>query len=80
MYRVLFDNDLGFTGRKGVAEGLNVDTFFTKSYTNQDKGIVENRIGQIIKIISANFNLLNLGEAYTSNQVLQEKISLITLT
>ena len=30
-----------------VAKALNADTYFTRPYTSQDKGTVENRIGQI---------------------------------
>ncbi len=47
MHTVTFDNDLGFANHNEVAEALNVDTYFTRPYTSQDKGTVENRIGQI---------------------------------
>ncbi|MDP2419941.1 IS30 family transposase [Sediminibacterium sp.] len=47
MHTVTFDTDLGFANHNEVAEALNVDTYFTKPYTSQDKGTVENRIGQI---------------------------------
>jgi IS30 family transposase len=30
-----------------VAKKLNADNYFTRPYTTQDKGTVENRIGQI---------------------------------
>ncbi|TAH06629.1 MAG: hypothetical protein EAZ13_08625 [Sphingobacteriia bacterium] len=47
MHTITFDNDLGFPNHMEVAEALNVDTFFTRPYSSQDKGTVENRIEQI---------------------------------
>jgi IS30 family transposase len=80
-----------------VAEVLNVTTYFTRPYTSQDKGTVENRIGQIrrffpkktdLSLVTANQvkkveRLLNDRPVRkfnykTPNQVLQEKIALIT--
>ena len=42
-----FDNDLAFAKHELIAEKLEVSTYFTRPYTSQDKGTVENRIGQI---------------------------------
>ena len=42
-----FDNDLGFAQHEKIAKSLDVDTYFTRPYTSQDKGTVENRIGLI---------------------------------
>ena len=42
-----FDNDLAFALHEQIADALRVDTYFTRPYTSQDKGTVENRIGQI---------------------------------
>ena len=39
-----FDNDKAFVGHQKIAEQLKVDTYFTRPYTSQDKGTVENRI------------------------------------
>lgn len=44
---VTFDNDKAFSMHKMVAEKLEVDAYFTRPYTSQDKGTVENRIGVI---------------------------------
>lgn len=49
---VTFDNDLGFANHMEVAKALNAETYFTRPYTSQDKGTVENRIGQIRRFIS----------------------------
>ena len=42
-----FDNDLAFSEHNKIAEALNIKTYFTRPYTSQDKGSVENRIGQV---------------------------------
>jgi IS30 family transposase len=47
MHTITFDNDKGFADHLTVANTLNVKTYFTRPYTSQDKGTVENRIGQI---------------------------------
>ena len=57
MHTITFDNDLGFANHIAVAEALNVDTFFTRPYTSQDKGTVENRIGQIRRFFPKKTNL-----------------------
>jgi IS30 family transposase len=40
-----FDNDQAFSKHESIAKALNADTYFTRPYTSQDKGGVENRIG-----------------------------------
>ena len=42
-----FDNDLAFAKHELIATVLQVSTYFTRPYTSQDIGTVENRIGQI---------------------------------
>ena len=42
-----FDNDKAFSCHTKVANRMDVKTFFTRPYTSQDKGTVENRIGVI---------------------------------
>jgi len=44
---ITFDNDMAFANHLEVAEKLQIKTFFTRPYTSQDKGTVENRIGVI---------------------------------
>lgn len=39
-----FDNDKAFARHQDIADKLQVDTYFTRPYTSQDKGTVENRI------------------------------------
>jgi IS30 family transposase len=97
MHTVTFDNDLGFAKHTEVAEALNVDTYFTRPYTSQDKGTVENRIGQIRRFFPKKTDLSMIRDYQvkrveqllndrpvrkfnylTPNQVLQQKIALIT--
>ncbi len=42
-----FDNDQAFGLHQQIAQELNIKTFFTRPYTSQDKGSVENRNGVI---------------------------------
>lgn len=44
---ITFDNGKEFAHHLKIAEDLNVKTYFTRPYTSQDKGTVENRIGVI---------------------------------
>jgi IS30 family transposase len=46
-----FDNDQAFTNHQQIADVYNAQTFFTRPYTSQDKGSVENRIGQIRRFL-----------------------------
>jgi len=42
-----FDNDQAFGLHQEIANKLNIKTFFTRPYTSQDKGSIENRNGVI---------------------------------
>ncbi|MDZ7755192.1 IS30 family transposase [Rhodohalobacter sp.] len=41
------DNDKGFANHQEIGKKLDADVYFTRPYTSQDKGTVENRIGVI---------------------------------
>jgi len=41
------DNDKGFANHQSIGSKLDADVYFTRPYTSQDKGTVENRIGVI---------------------------------
>jgi len=47
IYTLTFDNGLEFADHQEIAKVLKVKTYFTRPYTSQDKGTVENRIGVI---------------------------------
>jgi len=42
-----FDNDMAFSKHLEIGRALGAATYFTRPYTSQDKGTVENRIGVI---------------------------------
>jgi transposase, IS30 family len=44
---ITFDNDQAFGLHKEIAKELGVKTYFTRPYTSQDKGSIENRNGVI---------------------------------
>ncbi len=45
-----FDNDQAFSQHIAVGKHLKASTYFTRPYTSQDKGTVENRIGVIRRL------------------------------
>ena len=47
LHTITFDNDKGLADHMTVVTSLNLGTYFTRPYTRQDKGTVENRIGQL---------------------------------
>lgn len=47
LFTLTFDNGLEFAEHQKIAKLLKVKTYFTRPYTSQDKGTVENRIGVI---------------------------------
>jgi transposase, IS30 family len=59
-----FDNDQAFAQHEKIAKILKVKTFFTRPYTSQDKGTIENRNGVIRQFFpkKTDFNLIDLKE------------------
>lgn len=58
-----FDNDKAFSCHEEVATQWNVKTYFTRPYTSQDKGTVENRIGVIRRFLPKKTNLTFVTES-----------------
>jgi IS30 family transposase len=75
MHTVTFDNDLGFANHREVAEALNVDTYFTRPYTSQDKGTVENRIGQIRRFFpkKTDLSMVTVNQVKRVEQLLNDR-------
>lgn len=44
LHTMTFDNDKCFADHMTVADALNINTYFTRPYTSEDQGTVENRI------------------------------------
>lgn len=47
LHTLTFDNDKAFSNHLEIGKAINAATYFTRPYTSQDKGSVENRIGII---------------------------------
>jgi IS30 family transposase len=64
IHTITFDNDKGFADHMTVANTLNVKTYFTRPYTSQDKGTVENRIGQLRRFFpkKTDLSIVTLGK------------------
>jgi IS30 family transposase len=97
VHTITFDNDKAFSCHQDVSRILGVETYFTRPYTSQDKGTVENRIGVIRRFISKRADITIISpntirrverlindrptikfNFRTPNQVLNDKIALIT--
>jgi transposase, IS30 family len=59
-----FDNDQAFTQHEKIAKELGIKTYFTRPYTSQDKGTIENRNGVIRRFFpkKTDFNLISNSE------------------
>jgi IS30 family transposase len=57
---ITFDNDQAFSQHEIIAKALNVKSYFTRPYTSQDKGTIENRNGVIRQFFpkKTDFNLI----------------------
>lgn len=51
IHTLTFDNDQAFSGHATVGRALGIKTYFTRPYTSQDKGTVENRIGVLRRFL-----------------------------
>jgi IS30 family transposase len=60
VHSLTFDNDLAFADHMKITEALNIQTYFTRPYTSQDKGSVENRIGQVRRWFRKGTSLLEV--------------------
>ena len=60
IHTLTFDNDLAFAEHQEIAKLLNVKTYFTRPYTSQDKGTVENRIGVIRRFFPKGTDMSNV--------------------
>jgi len=63
LHTLTLDNDKAFARHQTVAKALNVDAYFTSPYTSQDKGTVENRIGQLRRFFPKKTDLQQISHA-----------------
>lgn len=59
---ITFDNGKEFAYHHKIGKDLNAETYFTRPYTSQDKGTVENRIGVIRRFSPKKTDLRNVTE------------------
>ena len=57
-----FENDQAFSKHESIGKSLKASTFFTRPYTSQDKGTVENRIGVIRRFFPKKTDLTKVSE------------------
>lgn len=57
---ITFDNDLAFALHHEIATELGIETFFTRPYTSQDKGSIENRNGVIRRFFPKKTDFTNI--------------------
>lgn len=67
IHTLTFDNDKAFSQHEKIGKKLNSATYFTRPYTSQDKGTVENRIGVLRRFFPKKTNL----NFVTSDQIKQ---------
>jgi IS30 family transposase len=61
---ITFDNVMAICCHRDVGKALGANTYFTRPYTNHDKGTVENRIGVIRRFFpkKTDLNVVTLKE------------------
>ena len=57
-----FDNDQAFSLHHEIATELNIKTYFTRPYTSQDKGSIENRNGVIRRFYPKKTDFTNISQ------------------
>jgi len=62
-----FDNDQAFSLHEKIAKTLKVQTFFTRPYTSQDKGSIENRNGVIRRFFPKKTNFEEVSDEEVKN-------------
>jgi len=67
-HTLTFDNDRAFSMHEDVGNKVGASTFFTRPYTSQDKGTVENRIGVLRRFIPKRTDLTFISQ-YDLNRI-----------
>jgi len=61
---VTVDNDKAFANHQSLARKFDADVYFTRPYTSQDKGSVENRIGVVREFFPKGTDLRNVSDQH----------------
>lgn len=72
---ITFDNDQAFGLHYQIAEELHVETFFTRPYTSQDKGSIENRNGTIRRFYpkKTDFNTITTADIKQTEKIINNR-------
>jgi transposase, IS30 family len=73
IHTMTFDNDKAFSCHQEIKEKMKIQTYFTRPYTSQDKGTVENRIGVIRRYFPKKTDLRNI--ATTDVKSVEQKLN-----
>jgi IS30 family transposase len=73
VHTLTFDNDMSFARHHELHKEFKVKTYFTRPYTSQDKGTVENRIGVIRRFIHKKTDLRKI--TYENVQTIESLIN-----
>jgi transposase, IS30 family len=70
-----YDNDMAFAQHQKVNEALKTKSFFTRPYTSQDKGTVENRIGVIRRFFpkKTDFTMITAAQVKRVEKMINER-------
>ena len=70
-----FDNDQAFCMHEEIAKKLQIDAFFTRPYTSQDKGSIENRNGVIRRFFpkKTDFSLVTEKEVENVEKIINNR-------
>ena len=61
-----FDNDKAFSGHENICDKLGAKSYFTRPYTSQDKGTVENRIGVLRRFFPKGIDLTRVTQHHVT--------------
>lgn len=75
IHTLTFDNDKAFADHQQIGNTLNANTYFTRPYTSQDKGTIENRIGVIRRFFpkKTNFAFITSQEVKQVENLLNDR-------
>lgn len=73
LHTITMDNDSAFMHHLEIKDKLSVKTYFTRPYTSQDKGTVENRIGVVRRFIPKKTDLTTISASQL--MIIQNKIN-----
>lgn len=70
-----FDNDMAFAQHEKIARALTLNTYFTRPYTSQDKGTIENKNGIIRRFFpkKTDFTIISKEEVKSVEKIINNR-------